>query len=746
MITGAKLSLRITAALGVIALASIPQFAMAQDTAAANGAASATGSDIIVTTTKRGDSTIKDVPIAIQAFSAESLASHGATDFGGFYHMVPGLSVQDQGPGDKRYIIRGINATGSGTIGLYLDEVIITGANNQDGGGQQPDIKLFDLERVEVLKGPQGTTFGSSSMAGTIRYITKKPDLNEFGATINSSLQATKGAALGLQTDGSVNIPIVTDRFAIRVAGDYTDLPGYIDNKFERGVDGEKTKAGRISARLKITDDLTLDGMVMAQHTHQDGKSYFNLLSYTGTPLGQNGYEQANLAQAPWNDLTHIYNLTLNYKRDFGTFTVTGSRFKRDTDYSRDSSLAAQTFFGLPADGAGESQLVQTNRRQVDSFEARFASSWSSPIQILAGAFGQNENRHFRSYWPTTDPQGYPGSDSILLLDRTAATQIHERALFGEVSYAFTDALKFTAGARAFDIKLDQQPVGVVAAGGGAGSGPGTPQHTKDNGVIGRFNLAYKVTSNVSSYIQIAQGYRSGGTNDQTAADIAHVVIPAGFGSDSLWNYEAGVKASLFGHKLFVDAAAYYIDWSAIQVQAQATAGTLSFPYTANGGKASVKGTELNLELRPANGLRINATGNYSFARLTRDNPDPTTGLKGDRVPYVPKWSFSGGVQYEYPIQQFDVMGTVGGDISYTGSRATDYNSSIITYRRLPSYTLVSAHIGVKGKSWSAAIIGNNIFNNKAIIDYNNIVPGVYPDGIYINRPRTLMFSVSKSF
>ena len=735
-----RVLLRCTIALGLLGGGVIAQ---AQETASA---AATDDSEILVTATKRGSLSIKDVPVAIQALSADDLTARGAMDFAGFYHLIPGLSVSDQGPGDKRYIIRGINATGSGTIGLYLDEVIVTGENNQDGGGQQPDLKLFDLERVEILKGPQGTTFGSSSMAGTIRYITHKPDLDDFGATINTSLKATKGASLGIQTDGAVNIPVIKDRLAVRIAGSYTDLPGYIDNRFENGINGEKSKAGRISARLKITDDLTLDSMFMVQKTHQDGKGFFNNSDYFGNPISQNGYDQADLARSPWDDKTHIYNATLEYKKDFGTFTATGSRFKRDTQFDRDASLAAQAFFGLPADGAGRSGLDQTKSRRVDSFEGRFASAWDSPFQILAGAFAQNEKRQFRSYWPTVNEQGYETDASTLLLDRTVATRIRERAVFGELSYAFSDALKFTAGARGFDIKLRETPTAIVSAGGGVGAGLGDTQRSHDKGVIGRFNLAYKVSSDVSTYLQVAQGYRSGGTNDQTAAAIANVVIPAGFGSDSLWNYEAGVKANLMDRKVFLTAAAYYIDWSKIQVRAQATDGTLSFPYTANGGKADVKGAEVTLEVRPFDGLRLNATGNYSLAALTRDNPNPSTGLDGDRVPYVPKWTGSGGFDYEYPIAGLGATGTLGGDVSYTDKRATQYNSGIDNYHVLKSYVLVSLRAGVKRDGWTANVIADNLFNNKAVIDYNEIVPGLYPDGYYINRPRTITFAVSKAF
>ena len=337
------MQLRFITATAVIALGVTAMPAFAQSTAQAPTAKAPLEGEIVVTATKRESSTIQDTPISIQAISGDALKDQGAMDFADFYHSVPGLSVQDEGPGDKRYVIRGVNSSGAGTVGLYLDEVVITGENSQDGGGQSPDIKLFDIDRVEVLKGPQGTTFGASSMAGTVRYITTKPDLNEWGGYLQTGLRATKGASLGLQTDGAVNIPVVPGKFAVRVAGYYADLPGYIDNQFQQGANLEKSKAGRISARWAVTDDLTLDGMAMYQNVHQDSKNYFNLVDYDGNAITEDGYYQNDQVRAPYDDESEIYNLTLTYTQPFGTFTATGSRFVRDTAFARRCSADARS-------------------------------------------------------------------------------------------------------------------------------------------------------------------------------------------------------------------------------------------------------------------------------------------------------------------------------------------------------------------------------------------------------------------
>ncbi|WP_288485932.1 TonB-dependent receptor [uncultured Novosphingobium sp.] len=722
--------------------------ARAQDISTAGAAISTDGSqggEIVVTASKRTSSTIQDTPIAVQALGGDALKAQGAIDFADFYHAIPALSVQDEGPGDKRYVIRGINSAGASTVGLYLDETVITGENSQDGGGQAPDIKLFDIDRVEVLKGPQGTTFGASSMAGTIRYITKKADPDAgVNGYVQSALRATKGASLGLQTDGAVNLPIIPGVLAVRASGFYADLPGWIDNRFKNGANAEKSKAGRVTARLQATPDLTVDLTAMYQDVHQDAKNFYNRLDYRGNVLPSDF--QADEVRAPYNDESEIYNATVNYKQPFGTFTGTVSRFVRDTSFVRDASLAAQAFFGLPYAATGRSALKQDKHRRVDSGELRFASNFGGPIQILVGGFFQNENRDFRSSWPLADTTGNLPANAALLLDREVTTRIKERALFGEVSYEIVPDLTFTVGGRLFDFKLEQVSNAIVRAGGAPGAGVGPKLRTKDDGLIGRFNLAYKLSDQVNTYVQVAQGYRSGGTNDQTAAAIANVIIPDGYGSDSLWSYEVGVKTTLMDRKLFLNGALYYIDWSDIQVSQQATNGTLSFGYTGNGGKAEVKGVEVTLEARPAQGLTINLSGNYNTAKLAQDNPIPATGRDGDRIPYVPKVTASGSVNYTTFVDALGVNASFGADVSHQGSMATKFNRTIANYQPLDSYWLVGLRVGVNNGPWAVNLNVTNLFDDRSTINYNEIVPGVYPLGYYTNRPRTFSLSGQVKF
>jgi outer membrane receptor protein involved in Fe transport len=718
----------------------------AQDDTGTPAKATTLGNVTVSASKMTASSTVQDLPLAVQALGQEDFARKAALDFSDFYHQVDGLSVQDNGPGDKRYIIRGITSNGAGTVGVYLDDVVITGANEQDGGGQQSDVKLFDLERVEVLKGPQGTTFGSGSLAGTIRYITAQPKLDRFEGTVNTSLRATQGAELGYQADVAFNLPLVKDVFALRVAAFGNELPGWIDSDFEKGINGETSKAGRISALWKPIDDLSITAMMMQQSTQQDGKSYYNAVDYQGAPLSHGSdYRQADLTRNPWDENVHLYNFKVEYWQPYGTFTATASRFDRQTKYSRDASFVAGLYFGRDPYTDGRSSLIQPNERTVDTYEARFASSLDGPVQFLAGLYQQDQDRFFRSAWPLSDAYGNPQWQGGRLLERTLRTGLKEQAAFTEVSWNATEQLNFTVGGRYYTFDLDSQPNSVVRAGGSAGTGYGLYGKSSDNGVIGRFNASYKFTPTVMGYVQVAQGFRPGGVNDQTAAELANVVIPGGYDADSLINYELGFKSGWLDDRLIFNAAAYYIDWSDVQVTAQATSGTTSFPFTANGGGADVTGIEFQLQAQPVDGLTLGVSGNYSDSALNRDNPRTGTGNKGDRLPYVPRWTSSATADYAFSLGGWSqgLEGNVGMDYSYTGARATAFNEAINTYMPLEAYSLLGAHVSIGKGPWTIALSGSNLTNDDAAINYDAVAYGATPWNIYINRPRTFVLSFS---
>jgi len=543
-----------------------------------------------------------------------------------------------------------------------------------------------------------------------------------------------------------INLPLVADRFAIRLAGFSLDDPGYVSNQFEKDANETRVKAGRVSAKLAISDKVTLSGMSMVQTTNADAIGYYNSVDFNGNPINRPGLYQDNQAREPVGNRMNMNNLTLDYRAGYGTYTVTASRFRRDLNYTRDASVVLQAFLGLPADGAGRSVISYPKQRTLDTYEARFASSWDGPLQLLVGVFDQKESRDFRSEVVSVNPQGSIEDDPTVFLNRTVHDDITEKALFAEVSWAFSDRWKLTLGGRGYDNKVEETSVAIVNFGGGAGSGPGPLESSKDSGVIGKANLSYKAADHVLTYAQIAQGFRSGGVNDQTAASIGHVTIPAGFGSDSLINYELGLKTSWLNERLVANGAVYFIDWSKIQVQDQATSGTSSFPYTGNAGAASVKGLELELQAAPIPGMRLGAYANFNQAKLSEDSPIPANGLSGDRIPFVPQTTVTLTGDYDWSLPFAQLKATAGAEYAYVSSRNSQLVSSSPTFERFPGYETTTVHAGIKAANWSAIFNVQNVFNNTASIADSSVTLGVTPPSPIPNRPRTYSLMISTTF
>lgn len=705
---------------------------------AGHGAAAQGFEEIVVTATKRGAQNLQEIPLSVQAVSGEQLDKLGAVDFNDYFRLIPGLAVFDQGPGDKRYIIRGINATGAGTVGLYLDEIIITGENAQDGGGRQPDIKLYDLDRIEVLKGPQGTTFGSSSLSGTIRYITNAPNLAGPEFNIGATARDTDGASLGGQVEAAASLPIVENVLAVRLAGLYLNDKGYIDNRFDDGVNSDETTSGRIRVRYRPVDSLTLDFTAMKQDVETDGPAYFNRVDAAGNPLPE--FTQADLSRNRFVDDTTLLNVTGEYLNDAGSWTATASRLERDTVFNRDASLAVGPF----------SVITQPKEREVDSLELRFASDWDGALQLLVGVFAQEEDRFFQSRIFPSDPDtGEFTEVAGFSLDRNVDTDVSERAIFSELSYELSDRLTLTGGLRWFEIEVDEIAVAVQGFSGAPGGGAGPVLSFSENDVIGKLNLSYDISDDIMLFGQWTQGFRAGGTNDQTAAELAGVVIPQGFGSDAVDNYELGVKSQWLAGRLVANASAYFIDWADIQIQNQAqdpNDPAVFFPFRANGGGADVFGLEVDLAYIPLDGLELGFAASYTDAQLSEDNPIPTSGRDGDDITYVPETTFSFSGQYVWPLGASDLNGVLSMDVSFVDDRNTELRPDNPLNMELDSYSLVNLRAGVEGDDWSASLLIDNVFNDDTVIDVFRIIPGLTPDGFILQHPRTVSLRVSKRF
>jgi iron complex outermembrane receptor protein len=722
--------------------------------------------DIVVTADKRSAVSLQKVPITVQAISGEVLTAKGAKTFEDFAGSVPGLQFDDLGPGDKKYIIRGINSTGASTVGVYYDEAVITAANSNDGGGRNADIRLYDLERIEVLKGPQGTLYGASSMSGTIRFITAKPKMDVFEGNVTGDISDTQKGGANYNLHGTLNIPIVPDLLAIRATGWLDDQSGYIDAVRipagrVNGINNDNTKGGRVLARFTPAPNLNIVGSVTVQRTHSDGSSRYTppgvqsfgnaAAGYPSVPGGD--LTNTDLTLSPLTDQLHIDSLTADYKPSIGTFTATSNWYDRTYNFSFDSTPVLFSFgVNVPA------ITHEPQYRRVFSNELRYASNFSGPLNLVVGGFLQREKTDFtvnvvksNAFGNLAGPFSGSNADDALsnpngntFFGRSDNQTIKQEALFGEITLKPIDGLTGVFGARYFHstqfaAQQTLHPFGGFTA---APVGVLTNQSTNSK-VTYKFNLSYQVAPRVLTYATAAQGFRVGGVN---AANLPFASnIPRGYSPDSLWSYELGVKSELLDRHLRLNADVYQIDWSNIQVSTVDSTG--AFPFITNAGKARVRGVEVELEATLLRGLEFDLGASYQNAILLENQPiiagNPNHGLKGDTLPNVPKLQGNASLSYSFPLtERFEQ--TFRADVTYRDHTKTQFNNISPFLVPLHSYFLVNLRATAHSKLWSAGLYLNNVFDKRAQIDA--ISSSQDPLALLTVRPRTGGVTVTRNF
>lgn len=689
--------------------------------------------EVIVTAAKRGEQRLQDVPLTVTALSGDSLRAMGADKFSDFAYSVPGLTFQDQGPGDKFYIIRGLQSSGRSTTGVYFDEAVITSSTQTDGdgGGRQPDIKLFDLARIEVLRGPQGTLYGSGSMGGTIRFISNKPDFSQFSGSTQVIGSSTANGGGNLDVNAMVNVPLVKNKLALRAVGWTRSESGFIDNirLGEKRLNSERTQGGRAELDFEPTDKLTISAFALGQKLKTGGRQrYF---------VADGDLKQSSNVREPWDEDLWIYSLTGKYQADLADITAVTSYFKRDLTLRFDATPILN-FLGAPI----TARTSEPQGFRIWSNELRMSSKLPGPVQAVLGVYYEQERTSFLSSVDETGPGGLPATPANTLFSRRTAGALNQRAVFGEVNYNLLEALTLTAGGRWFQFSQRNSSALIVPLFlfGGA-PGPGPTLSARESGFTKRFALAYKMREGALVYAQAAQGFRPGGTNDTGVTNVS-----SQFNSDSLWNYELGAKTSWLDKRLAVDLAAYTIRWNKIQVSNLDPTG--SFTFIDNAGKAQIDGVEFELTARPFRRLDFSASGSYQNARLTENQPQgggDLAGLTGDRIPQVPRLTAASFVQYHWPLTwRSGWEGVARADVSYVGSAPTKFRPDDPFYHVRRSYAVENMRLGIDASAWSAFLFVDNVADKRADI---NVVEG-YADRyqIFVNRPRTIGVDLSLRF
>ncbi len=696
--------------------------------------ASAFAIEELVVTARKRTQALQDVPLAVTALGEQRLEKLGADDFLGYAMAVPGLSFVDKGVGAKKVVLRGISTGTDGernpTVGVYIDELPVT------AGGPFPDLKLFDVEQVEILRGPQGTLYGVGSMGGTLKVVTNKPRADLFEAKVAAEIGNTRKGGENLALSTMLNMPVVKDKLAVRAVGYYREQSGFIDNIALglRDVNDEESYGGRLVAQVNVSEALTVTGTVLVQNTDSGGRPSEDILS-DGSPQ-YDDLEQSRLMVETLNDDFMVINLTVNYDLGWADFLSSTSYFDRDREAFTDVSTFFAGFLGLP--------VVQNDFSQAKVWveEMRLSSKDDVRLQWLVGGFYYDENGNSGQSFPS---EGAPPNSGLENLG-IASTDKDEtqKALFGEVTYSITDAFQATAGVRWFDAKQSFY-------GENRGLLFGTPIDTANPGIrTGRaseevvnlkFLLSYDLSDDLLVFAQAAEGFRQGGPLAALPDDsVTGEPAPTQFNSDSLWNYEIGVKSAWLEKRLVFNASIFYIDWSNIQTLVRRQDG-LSF--TGNGGKATSKGIEIEAMARMTSDFNVNFSATYTRSELAEDAP-LIGGRKGDQVPGVPKFSMNVGVEYSRPLSD-DMDGFARADVSYIGStvNAFELSASRPTFEQ-DSYILVNLRGGINIDDWSVAVFVNNLFDTDPALYVETLLPGVIQKNTL--RPRTVGLSLQTRF
>lgn len=691
----------------------------------------------VVVTAEYHKERVLDTPVSMSVVSATDLSKLGAVTFTDWATSVPGLSFKTAGAGYTTITLRGIT-TGSdlsATVATYIDDVPLGSATENAGGAFLGfDDSLFDIQRIEVLRGPQGTLYGATSLGGLIKYVTKLPDTSSFATEIQSGVSDTEDGGLNYTGGIAVNAPILEHKAAMRASAFYSHDDGYIDNvaRNDKEVNRFSKYGGRLDLLFKPTDALTVRIGGFIQDIGRNGTGDV-AYAQTGMPVyGRLG--QYYPYGQPFHQQFRLGSATVTYNFGEATLTSISSYQTMDSQITYDITASfvptLDKLTGQKYGAAGEYTRITTNKATQ---EVRLVSNGAKRLEWVLGAFYTHEVSHFVGSFPTLNSVFQPVPNDFFF-EHTSAPY-RESAGYGDLTYHLTKKLDMTAG-----VRYSNDYSSYSASGSGLFVGAPTPPNPTTIHVFTYLaDSRYHFSNYAMGYIRYATGYRPGGGNlNLVNPQTGQALFPPAYKSDNLRSYEIGYKVDMLDHRLGINVDTYYIDWSGIQLRYVTLLGET---YVANAsGGATSQGVELTLDAQPTDRFTMSWAFDYQDAYLrTREPALGALAVAGARLPGVPR--FTAAVNGDYEVQELSLRPTFGATVRYRDAVASPFTG---LRTPVPAYTTVDLRVGVTLQSVAVQLYCHNLFNRLGAV--NGARLGATLESLVITQPRTVGITATARF
>ena len=712
----------LTAAAGLLGLG-------AAATATAQTSTNVAALEEVVVTAQKFEQKLSETPLSVTAISARNLEALGATQFRDFANSVPSLTFTTSGVGSTQVNLRGITTGNniSPTVGIYVDEVPYGSSTPFASGAQLAlDVGLFDVSRIEVLRGPQGTLYGASTMGGLLKYVSVVPDTTAFAATARAGVVSTSGGGVGYDAAAAVNAPLADDKAALRVSGFYTHDGGFIDNltNGHDDVNEAEVYGGRADLLFKPADKLTLRVAAFAQDITRDGTAAADFGLATGEPI-DGDLDQRRLRAEPFDQQFRLASGTLDYEFEGATLTsITSYQIVRSN-----ATTDVSAFF-VPALGAGGIVLGSVDvfkKNETDKFTQELRLAATGPrLDWTIGAFYTDEDSDQFQKLNASTPDGAVFPVNLLTVELPSTFE--EYAGFGTLTWHATDKLDFTGGLR---YAHNSQTFEQIGSGALVFSVP--ERDDSDSILTYLATIRYRASDNLMSYVRYATGYRPGGPNIVVNDLNGQPLASPTFGADELRSYEAGIKTTTSDGSFGVDAAVYFIKWDDLQINAVRN----GLGVVANAAAAESKGGELTLTWVPVPQLALVGAFAYIDAELSEDAPD-LGGLEGDRLPDTP--DFTGSLAADYSFELGGREAFLGTTVRHVTDRVSSYDASAgVPQYELPEYTTVDFRTGIQLGAARLQLYLKNAFDERGQLSATTGFSALGgPAWVSLVQPRTI--------